>query len=208
MSWVRRALVPARRCCSAVRLTISGGRRPQRARSAWVWASGRGRGVGRSTSAPCARARASNASVLARWPVARAQSRACRGVTTTTGSPAAAKALVTRRSRPPVAASPRRVGWRACSWATRGVTPLGSLGTAQRSPEGRMALSHWALATSRPLQHGTSLLRNSCRPDRAETGSMAPHTCAGLGRPGRDDPRAAPVSAGQGSIGLSRPGST
>src|SRR5205814_3340096 len=48
--------------------------------------------------------------------------------------------------------------------------------------------------------------RHACRPDLAETGSMAPHTCTGSGSPGRDDPRAAPVSTDQGSIGLSRPG--
>ena len=55
----RRPLVPARRCCAAVRLTISGGRRPKRARSFCVWASGSGRGVGRITAAKGASARTS-----------------------------------------------------------------------------------------------------------------------------------------------------
>src|SRR5882672_250254 len=67
-------------------------------------------------------------------------------------------------------------------------------------------MSHWALATSIPLQHGTALMRHSCRPDLADTGSRAPNNCTGSGRPGRDDPRDAPVSADQGSTGLSRPG--
>jgi hypothetical protein len=67
LSFVRRALVPARRFCSAVRLPISGWRRPKRARRSCVWASGSGRGVGRITSATWARARASTASVVAHW---------------------------------------------------------------------------------------------------------------------------------------------
>jgi hypothetical protein len=61
--------------CAAVRMPISCWRRPKRARSSCVWASGSGRGVGRITSAKWARARASNASVLASWPMARATSR-------------------------------------------------------------------------------------------------------------------------------------
>ena len=48
--------------------------------------------------------------------------------------------------------------------------------------------------------------RPSCLPDLAQTGSMAPNNCPGLGSPGRDDPRSAPVSVDQGYIGLSRPG--
>jgi hypothetical protein len=48
--------------------------------------------------------------------------------------------------------------------------------------------------------------KNSCLPALADTGSMAPDNCTGLRSPGRDDPRSAPVSVDQGSIGLSRPG--
>ncbi len=145
-------------------MTISCWRRPKRARSSCVWASGSGRGVGRITSAKCASARASNASVLANWPVARAKSRACRGLTTTTGRPAVAKALVAARSRPPVASSTIRVGWRACNRSTSVATPLASLGTAQRSPEGRRAISNWAFATSIPTKHGTSPIRTPVCP--------------------------------------------
>ena len=68
LSCLRRALVPARRFCSAVRMPISGWRRPHRARSAWVWASGSGRGIGRIPLAQCARARVSHASVCTNWP--------------------------------------------------------------------------------------------------------------------------------------------
>src|SRR5207302_421468 len=83
---------------------------------------------------------------------------------TTTGRPAAAKALVTARSRPSVASSTIRVGWRVCTRSTSVATPLASLATAQRSPEGRRAMSTWALATSIPTKHGTSLLRTPVRP--------------------------------------------
>src|SRR5439155_23254210 len=47
---------------------------------------------------------------------------------------------------------------RACSRATSGTRPLASLGTGQRSPAGRRAMSHWALATSIPIKHGTSTM--------------------------------------------------
>src|SRR6266852_4759497 len=57
-----------------------------------------------------------------------------------------------------------RVGWRACSRSTSVVTPLASLATAQRSPEGRRAMSNWALAPSIPIKHGTSTLPVSCGP--------------------------------------------
>ena len=164
MSFLRRALVPARRFCSAVRMPISGWRRPRRARSSGVWASGTARGGGRLTAAPCATARAANASVLAHWPGARAKSRTWRGCTTTTGRPAVAKALVPMRSRPPVAANTRRAGRRVCLRSTSIVTPLGSFGTAHRSPEGRRALSNWALATSMPTKQGLSLLRTPVHP--------------------------------------------
>src|SRR5205814_4653667 len=36
--------------------------------------------------------------------------------------------------------------------------PLASLGTAQRSPAGRRAISNWAFATSIPTKHGTSTI--------------------------------------------------
>src|SRR5712692_2358751 len=51
-----------------------------------------------------------------------------------------------------------RVGWRACTRSTSVVTPLASLGTAHRSPEGRSAISNWALATSISRKHGTSTI--------------------------------------------------
>jgi hypothetical protein len=68
----------------------------------------------------------------------------------------------------------------------------------------------------RPIQRGLRDLHpqkarhvhptNSGLPVLAETGSRAPDTWTGLRSPGRGDPHSAPVSADQGSIGLSRPG--
>src|SRR5216683_337230 len=65
---------------------------------------------------------------------------------------------------PPVASSTIRVGWRVCTRSTSVATPLASLGTAHRSLEGRRAMSNWALATSIPTKHGTSLIRTPVRP--------------------------------------------
>jgi hypothetical protein len=164
MSCVRHSLVPARRCCAAVRMPSRGWRRPRRARTSCVWAAGSGRGGGRITAAPGASARAANASVVAHGPVARAPSRAGRGWTTTPGRPAAAHAAVAARARPPMASRPLRVGWRAGSRSTSGARPRASWGTAQRSPAGRRAISPWACAPSIPTPQGTSLLRTPVRP--------------------------------------------
>jgi hypothetical protein len=98
--------------------------------------------------------RASNASVFANWPVARAKSRACRGQGTRH------RAL----QATPVASSTIRVGWRVCTQSTSVSTPLASFATARRSPEGRRATSNWALATSIPTKQGTSLIRTPVRP--------------------------------------------
>jgi hypothetical protein len=66
--------------------------RVSRAHNAYACASGRGRGVGRTASATCASPRTSRLSVLANRPIPLAKSRAWRGLTTTTGRPAAARA--------------------------------------------------------------------------------------------------------------------
>ena len=137
---------------------------PQRGPQLCIWVSGSGRGVGRITSATWARARASTASVFANWPVARAKSRTRRGCTMTTGRPVVAKARVGARSRPPGASNTMRVGLRACTQATSVSTPLASFATVHRSPEGRTAMSTWALATSIPTKHGTSRIRTPLRP--------------------------------------------
>ena len=155
--WIR-PLVPARRFCSAGRLAISGWQRPRRARRACVWVSGSGRGVGRPAAAQGASARASHASVCASGPVARAQARAGRGLTTTTGQPAGANATGAARARPPVASSTMRAGCWACRRSTRIAMPSAWLGTAQRAPAGRRAMSHGAWATSIPTKPGGSLL--------------------------------------------------
>ena len=94
-----------RRFCSAVRISSNCRRRARRAASSCATASGSGRGGGCTRAAKRARTRASRASLLARWPVARAKSRTWRGLTTATASPAATSAAVTAVSYPPVASS-------------------------------------------------------------------------------------------------------
>jgi len=167
--------------------------------------AGRGRGGGRSPSATWARARAAHASVGATWPVARATSRACRGCTTPPGRPAAAKALGTARSRPPVASRTIRGG--------EGLEPLharrhlaGLVGDGPAVPSGAQGHVPLGFGHSHPAQTWQGTHPHSWPPALAETGARAPHNCPGSGRPGRDDPRDAPVSAAQGSTGLSRPG--
>ena len=100
----------ARRFFSAVSISTSCRRRVKMAANICVCASGRGRGSGRSTSAKCASTWASRASVLAHCPVALAKSRTCRGLTTTTGTPAAANAPVSGISNPPVASTTTSAG--------------------------------------------------------------------------------------------------
>ena len=80
---------------------------------AWVSASLRGRTSGRTASAEWARTPASRASVLASVPVALAKSLTCRGLTTTTGSVAAARAATKGSSKPPVASSNTKAGPRS-----------------------------------------------------------------------------------------------
>ncbi len=69
-----------------------------------------GRAGGRIASAKSASAAASSRLVLASLPVARAKSRIWRGVTTASGSSAAASALATTLCYPPVAAMTIRAG--------------------------------------------------------------------------------------------------
>ena len=88
MSWVRRT----NKACNATWLA-SGSFINSRSRCA-DWCSVR---------AKCDNTRASMASVLARYPIALAKSRACRGLTTITASPARQSATATWRSKPPVA---------------------------------------------------------------------------------------------------------
>lgn len=69
-------------------------------------------------SANRARIRAPSRSVLAHCPVARAKSRTCRGLITTTGSPTAASAPINGTSSPPVASSTIKVRCKARSRST------------------------------------------------------------------------------------------
>ena len=109
-----------RRFFSAVSISTSCRCRVNNAAKARASASGSGRGWarGRITSANCASIRASKASVFAKCPLALAKSRTCRGLTTTTGNPAVASALVSGTSSPPVASKTISVGLRVRSCST------------------------------------------------------------------------------------------
>jgi hypothetical protein len=112
---------------------------------------GSGQGSGRTTSAKWANTCASSASVFANRPVALAKSRICRGLTTTTGRPAAANAPVSGSSTPPVASTTIKVGGAAARWASNWVTPASVFGTVNR-PAGRCATSNCAFDTSIPTK--------------------------------------------------------
>lgn len=118
---------------SAVHISMSWRRRVRSALSACVYASGSGRKAGRTASANCASTAASRVSVLASLPVALAKSRTWRGLTTTTGSPAAASSPVRGSSSPPVASSTIRVG----AWRRRRATSGQCRHPGSRRPSGR-----------------------------------------------------------------------
>jgi hypothetical protein len=82
----------------------------------------------------------------------------------------------------------------------------GLIGDSPSLPRGAQGNIELGFGTINPHKAGHVTHTNSCQPDLADTGSMAPNNCTGLGSPGRDDPCYAPASADQGSIGLSRPG--
>ena len=76
----------------------------------------------------CAKASASMASVLARRPMLRANSRAARGLTTATANPWRNRKHAKRRSQPPVASStikPMRRSWSAISNASNPLSWFG-----------------------------------------------------------------------------------
>src|SRR5262249_21289850 len=82
----------------------------------------------------------------------------------------------------------------------------GSVGNGPALPAGAQGTIAWGFGNLNAhktwdIPHGALL---SARP--GAYGLMAPDHWTGLGSPGRDDPRAAPVSVDQGSSGLSRPG--
>ena len=59
--------------------------------------------------------------------------------------------------------------------------PLASLGTAaHRSPEGRRAISSWALATSIPTKQGASLIQTPCQPEPCRYGLYGAKQLYGL----------------------------
>ncbi len=105
---------------------------------------------GWTASANWAQTRASSVSVFARCPMALAKSRTCRGVTMTTGHPAAAHAIVRASSTPPVASHTTSVGRRATRRVTNIATPASVCALVPCSPAGRTATSNWAFEPSIP----------------------------------------------------------
>src|SRR4029450_8659655 len=93
---------------------------------------------------------ASRVSVLANRAVARAKSRIWRGLTTTTGKPAAARPAATTVSKPPVASSTTKVGVMVLSRLASSSMPSPSRATTKLSPAGRTATSRRSFATSIP----------------------------------------------------------
>src|SRR6266446_3882184 len=144
----------ARRCFSAVSISINWRRRVTSASSAWACSFTNGRASGRTASPKRASTSASSRSVLASLPVARAKSRTCRGLTIATAIPAAARALATEVSRPPVASTITKSAGFVCLSNSR--IPTSSLVTEKAPPAGPMNTSSATLATSIPINRFTS----------------------------------------------------
>jgi hypothetical protein len=119
--------------------------------SSCTWGSSSNRGVGRTAPAQCASARAVNASVLAKRPVALAKSLAWRGGTTATCKPVVARATVTSNSKPPVASRTINAGSTPHKRTTRLAMPsASSLETVHPCSVGRRAISYSDVKTSIP----------------------------------------------------------
>src|SRR6266511_2807473 len=112
---------------------------------------------------------ASIRSVLANCPIARAKSRTCRGLTTTTGNCATTSAAPNGRSSPPVASKTINCGCCASTHRTRAAIPGSVLSQLNVVPVGRQKQSRRSLETSTPMnvleidisflrQHGPALL--------------------------------------------------
>src|SRR5229473_1735583 len=144
----------ARRFFSAVSISTNWRRRVTSASSAWACSSANGRASGRTASPKRASTSASSRSVLASLPVARAKSRTCRGLTIATAIPAAATALATGVSRPPVASTITKSAGFICLSNSR--IPTSSLATEKAPPADPMNTSSATLATSIPTNRFTS----------------------------------------------------
>ena len=202
--------------CAAIALPHGGRRRcaggaARRSASPTSWrrrASSGGQGLRRRRAAPRARAggrprrsgpapAASSASVLASWPVARAKSRAWRGLTTATGSPAAARARPRRRARSRrVASSTTRAGRQRVERARRARRcPPRRWPRASWSPSGRTAHVQAALGhvDADVARRGASCARPPAWPNLAECGLRGPGNCSGSTR---DRARRPPLSHG------------
>jgi hypothetical protein len=148
----------------------------------------RGRGWGLTASPKRANIWASMVSVLANLPVALAKFRTWRGLTTTTGRLAAAKAVTTAASKLPVASKTIRRGCRGFIRFMNVPIPSSSLSTDQVEPPGMTATSKLPLETSIPTMCSDVSILRSPFPNLADTGSPWPRQLFGLFGEGRGDP--------------------
>ena len=125
-------------------------RRATRSASSRVALSGNGRVSGLVASAKRAMTAASIGSVLARCPSALAKDEICAGLTTTIGSPAAAKAAAATVSKPPVASNATICGAICRNRVARRSNPAASRSTTNASPLGQTATSRRSFDTSIP----------------------------------------------------------
>jgi hypothetical protein len=129
----------------------------------------------------------------------------CRGLTPTTGTPAAANAPASGISIPPVASNTTRAGETVLRRSITGANPASSLGAANR-PSGRKARSNGFFETSMPTKTGVLVIRSSLVAQPCMIRAQRPTQLFGLGQEGHDDPGCPTVSADLGSVGLSCPG--
>jgi len=83
--------------------------------------------------------------------MARAKSRAWRGLTTATGRPTTARAAAAGISRPPVASNTMSAGASGRTRSTKAAMPASSFAALHCSPPGRVATSSRAFAMSIPM---------------------------------------------------------
>jgi hypothetical protein len=109
-----------------------------------------------------------------------------------------ANAAVAARSSPPVASSTIRVGLEGLQLFYKRPNSTSIVGDGPPLPGGAQRNIQLGFRDIDPHKAQHVNHRNSCLPALADTGSMAPDNGTGLRSPGRDDPRSALASTGQG----------
>ena len=171
-------------------------RRAMSPRSCNSLSPGRSRTGGLTASPNRASIIASMLSVLASLPVALANSRGCRGLTTTIGSDLAASSPATSDSYPPDASNTRRAGERASTRLVKAEIPSALLETSHTSPVGQTPTTKSEDDTSTPMYllfasiHITIAIKIGALPQAqpCTSGLTGPINCTGSGwSQGRDD---------------------